>query len=302
MYKRQSLNLVPIQTASFRWDIDINFAKNVNKVLSLYGDIKNLQQGSFQGNVTLNAEIGQSNGVLKGTDYTYDDNGNKILSASTGKPVKTTTATSVIGNVNPDWTGGIHNSFSYKNVSLSFLIDIQKGGDIYSLDMYYGLSSGLYPETAGLNDLGNPVRDPRVGNATTGYDATSGGYIIQGVNVVRDADGNITSSTPNKTRVSATNYAGFGYAAEPARAFVYDAGYVKLREVALSYAVPASLLGKTGIKGLVLSAVGSNLWIISKHLPYADPESGLAAGNIQGYSIGSLPSTRDFGFNVKLNF
>ena len=297
-----SLNLVPLQSRSFKWDINVNFSKNVNKVLSLYGDIKNLQQGSFQGNVTLNAEVGQSNGILKGTDYTYDDAGNKILSATSGKPIKTTTATSVIGNVNPDWTGGLSNSFAYKNVSLSFLIDVQKGGDIYSLDMYYGLSSGLYAETAALNDLGNPVRDPRKGTPGA-YDATSGGYIIEGVNVLsRDANGKITSTQPNVTRVNATTYSGFGYAAEPAKAFVYDAGYVKLREVSLSYSVPASLFAKTGVKGLVLSAVASNLWIIAKNLPYADPESGLAAGNIQGYSIGSLPSTRDFGFNVKLNF
>ena len=306
-----TLNLVPVLTRSFKWDMNINFSKNVNKVLSLYGDIKNLQQGSFQGNVTLNSEIGQPNGEIKGTDYTYDKQGNKILSATTGKPVKTKTATSVIGNINPDWIGGINNSLSYKNVSFSFLIDCQKGGDIYSLDMYYGMSSGLYPESAGLNDLGNPVRDPYLPiredpknskSKILGYEAKSGGYVIKGVNVVRDADGNITSSTPNITRVKATTYSGYGYAAEPAKAFVYDAGYVKLREVSLSYTVPASVINKTFIKGLVLSAVGSNLWIIAKNLPYADPESGLAAGNIQGYSIGSLPGTRDFGFNVKLNF
>jgi TonB-linked SusC/RagA family outer membrane protein len=291
-----TLNFVPVQTSDFKWSMDVNFAKNQNKVLSLYPGISNLQLGSFQGNVTLNAEVGQPYGVLKGTDYTYDASGNKILSATSGKPIKTATADKVVGNVNPDWTGGIHNSFSYKNVTLSFLIDIQKGGDIYSLDMYYGLSSGLYPETAGKNDLGNPVRNPIVGNATAGYGATSGGYIINGVNVANGV------STPNKTRVNATTYAGWGYAVEPNKAFIYDAGYVKLREVALSYTLPTSLLKKTGIKGVVVSAVGSNLWIISKHLPYADPESGLAAGNVQGYSIGSLPSTRDFGFNIKLNF
>jgi outer membrane receptor protein involved in Fe transport len=290
-----SLNLVPVQSKSFRWDINVNFAKNVNKVLSLYPGISNLQLGSFQGNVTLNATVGQPYGVLKGTDYTYDANGNKILSATTGKPVKSATADKVIGNVNPDWTGGIHNSFTYKNVSLSFLIDIQKGGSVYNLDMYYGLSSGLYPETAGTNDLGNPVRDAVVGTPGA-YDAKSGGYIIPGVNVVNGV------STPNKTRVKATTYAGWGYAVEPNKAFIYDAGYVKLREVSLSYNVPALWVSKIGLKGVVLSAVGSNLWIISKHLPYADPESGLAAGNVQGYSIGSLPSTRDYGFNIKLNF
>ena len=80
----------------------------------------------------------------------------------TGRPVLTSSAAIPIGNFTPDWTGGINNSFSYKNLSLSFLIDMQKGGDIYSLDMDYGLSSGLYPETAFTNDLGNPVRDPLV--------------------------------------------------------------------------------------------------------------------------------------------
>jgi outer membrane receptor protein involved in Fe transport len=291
-----SINLVPVQTSSFRWEMGINFAKNTNKVKSLYPGIDNLLLGSFQGGVTLNAYVGQAYGVLKGTDYTYDANGNKIIDAETGTPVISETADKVIGKTTPDWTGGISNSFTFKNITLSCLFDIQKGGSIYNLDMYYGMSSGIYPETAGTNDLGNPVRDPIVGDATGGYDASSGGYIIKGVNVV---DG---VSTPNKTRVDATSYAGWGYVVEPNRAFVYDAGFVKLREVALSYALPSSLLGKIGIKGIVLSAVGSNLWILSMHLPYADPESGLAAGNIQGYSIGSLPSTRDYSFNIKLNF
>lgn len=291
-----TLNGTPIQTASFRWDINVNFAKNKNEVISLYPDIKNLQIGSFQGGVTVNAQVGQPYGALKGTDYTYTAAGDKIINATTGKPVKSTTSDKVLGNVNPDWTGGVHNTFSYKNLSLSFLIDIQQGGDIFSLDMYYGLSSGLYPETAGLNDLGNPVRDLRVGTPGA-YASTSGGYIIKGVNVATDG-----TITPNQTRVSARTYSGFGYAALPNKAFVYDASYIKLREVSLTYNLPAVWLNKTFVKGVSLSAVGSNLWIIHKNLPYADPESGLAAGNAQGYSIGSLPTTRDFGFNIKINF
>lgn len=297
-----SLNLVPLKSKSFEWDMNINFAKNDNQVVSLYPGIQNLLLGSFQGGVTLNANVGQPYGVLKGTDYTYDANGNKIIDAASGLPVKTKNSTQILGKVTPDWTGGISNSFTYKNVSFSFLIDMQKGGSVYNLDMYYGMSSGLYPESAGKNDLGNPVRDAIVGDADAGYGATSGGYIIKGVNVVRDAQGNITSSTPNKTRVDASNSDGWGYAVEPNKAFVYDAGFIKLREVSLAYTIPSSFLGKAFIKGATISAVGSNLWIISKHLPYADPESGLAAGNVQGYSIGSLPGTRDFGFNLKLNF
>ena len=291
-----TLNGSPVRSKNFSWDINVNFAANRNKVVSLYPGIENLQLGSFQGGVTLNATVGQPYGVLKGKDYTYDANGNVIISASTGLPIKTATATSNLGNVNPKWTGGITNTFSYKGVSFSFLIDMQKGGSIYSLDMYYGLYTGLYPETVFTNDLGNPVRDPLIGTPGS-YDPKSGGYLIQGVNVVNGV------STPNKTRVDAsTSDFAFGTAARPHRDFVYDASFIKLREVSLSYNIPSSLLSKLLVKSATVSFVGSNLWIIHKNLPYADPEAGLSAGNIQGYSVGSLPGTRDFGFNLKFNF
>jgi len=288
----------PVTTPSFSWNIIINWSKNRNKVISLYPGISNLRLNSvnLQGGATMNAEVGQPYGVIKGKDYTYDANGNKIIDADNGYPILTSSAAIPIGNFTPDWTGGINNSFSYKNLSFSFLIDMQKGGDIFSLDMFYGLSSGLYPETAFTNDLGNPVRDPIVGDATEGYGANSGGYIIEGVNVV---DG---ISTPNKTRIDATNADAFGTGCLPHSAFVYDAGFVKLREVTLTYSLPSKLLNKTFIKGASISAIASNLWIIHKNLPYADPESGMTAGNIQGYSTGSLPTTRDFSFNLKLNF
>ncbi|MEI8085404.1 MAG: SusC/RagA family TonB-linked outer membrane protein [Paludibacter sp.] len=302
-----SLMLTPIQTKDFKWDLKINWSKNANKVVSLFPGVDNLQLGAYQGNVTLNAQVGQPYGVLLGTDYTYTADGQKILSATTGKPVKTATADKVIGNVTPDWNGGIQSTMTYKNWSFSFLIDMQHGGDVFSLDMYYGLSSGLYAETVYDNDLGNPVRNPIVYNnpkaATTtlkiasGYAPTSGGYINEGVNV--SSTGVIT---PNVTRVNTTTYAGLGYGSEPNKAFIYDAGYIKLREISLSYSLPTRLLKGAFIQGLTLTATASNPWIISKGLPYADPESGLGSGNVQGYSIGSLPSTRDFGFNVKLNF
>jgi len=297
-----SLMLTPIVTKDFKWDVKVNWSKNSNKVLSLIQGVDNLQLGSFQGNVTLNARVGQPYGVLLGTDYTYTADGQKIISAANGKPVKTATADHVIGNVTPDWNGGFQSTMTYKNWSFSFLIDMQQGGDIYSLDMYYGLSSGLYAETAGNNELGNPLRNPIVYNDpkvgfSSGYASTTGGYLNNGVNV--SSTGVIT---PNTRRVNTTTYSGLGYSAEPNKAFIYDAGYIKLREVSISYSLPAKLLKGAFIQGLTLSAVASNPWIISKSLPYADPESGLGSGNVQGYSVGSLPSTRDFGFNVKLNF
>lgn len=279
-----SLNATPVVKKDFSWNLSINYSKNINEVISLTEGLENLQLGSFQGGVTINAMVGQPYGVIYGTDYTYL-NGQKVVDASNGQYIKTGTSDNVIGNSNPDWNGGILNNFNYKNISLGFLIDVQKGGDIFSLDMYYGLATGLYEETAFINDLGNPVRNPL---------DEGGGFINEGVN----EDGSV-----NTTRIDASRYGAFGYRRGlPDKAFVYDASYVKLREVTLTYKLPEKLFNKIFIKGASLSFVGSNLWIIYKNLPYADPESGLGAGNLQGYSIGPLPTTRNFGFNVKLQF
>ena len=84
---------------------------------------------------------------------------------------------------------------------------------------------------------------------------------------------------------------------------MYDASYIKLREVAITYSLPKRVLVKLGpVKGVDFSLVGRNLWIIHKNLPYADPEEGVSAGNAQGFQGGAYPSTRTFGFNVKLRF
>tara|TARA_R110001583_G_scaffold47019_1_gene147241 strand:- start:1565 stop:4810 length:3246 start_codon:yes stop_codon:yes gene_type:complete len=280
-----SLYGAPIKTADFNWNVNVNWSQNRNTVLALAEGIDNLQLGAFQGGVTINARVGQPYGVIQGTDFTYSNDGQKIVDPADGQYVKTSTSDKIIGDTNPDWLMGISNSFSYKNVSLSFLIDIQKGGSIFSLDQYYGQATGLYKETAFINDLGNPVRNSI---------ADGGGFINPGVN----PDG-----SANTTRIRADRFGAFGYRRGlPNAAFVYDASYVKLRELALTYNLPEKFLSKISIVGASISLTGSNLWIISKNLPHADPESGLSSGNLQGYSTGSLPTTRDLGLNVKLQF
>ncbi|UOB16380.1 SusC/RagA family TonB-linked outer membrane protein [Abyssalbus ytuae] len=279
-----SLYGTPLKYNDFSWNVNINWSKNENKVLSLAEGITNLQLGDFQGGVTINARVGEPYGVIQGTDFTYL-NGQKIVDPDSGEYISTTASNYVIGDTNPAWLMGISNSFNYKNVSLSFLIDIQKGGSIFSLDQYYGLATGLYAETAFTNDLGNPVRNSL---------ADGGGFINEGVN----PDGSV-----NTTRIRADRFGALGYRRGlPNAAFVYDASYVKLRELAITYNFPENLINKTFLTSASLSFVGSNLWIIHKNLPHADPESGLSSGNLQGYSTGSLPTTRDLGLNVKLQF
>lgn len=282
-----SLNGTPVKSENFSWDINLNFARNRNKVLNLLDGIDNLQLGSFQGGVTINAAVGQPYGVIYGTQYTYL-NGQRVVDPVNGQYIKTSTSDNAIGNANPDYTAGLNNKFTYKNFSLEFLIDMQKGGQIFSLDRYYGLATGLYDDTAFTNELGNPVRNP----LTTGSD--SGGFINPGVN---------PNGSVNTTRIEASRFGAQGYRRGlPDEAFVYDASYIKLRQTSISYSLSEKVLKNTFINGMTFSIVGTNLWIIHKNLPDADPESGLGAGNLQGYSTGSLPSTRDVSFNVKFQF
>ncbi|HWJ29609.1 MAG TPA: hypothetical protein VNS32_23930, partial [Flavisolibacter sp.] len=107
---------------------------------------------------------------------------------------------------------------------------------------------------------------------------------------------------PNTIRVENINGT-YGYNFNPAAAFVYDASYAKLREVNLTYSLPQSLVSKLrGFKGIDISIIGRNLWIIHKNLPYADPEEGITAGNVQGYQSGAYPTVRTIGANLKLKF
>ncbi len=241
----------------------------------------------LQGGVSINAAPGEPYGAIRGSDYIYDDNGNRVV-GDNGYYLKSSSSNEIIGNIQPDWLGGVQNSLQYKNFTLDFLIDVQKGGDIFSLDTWYGFATGIYDATAGVNDLGNPLRDPVTD------DGDSGGVILEGVT----EDGQV-----NDTRVDASDvYNPFGYVRDANKGHVYDASYVKLREVSLSYAFGEQALETLPFTRASFSVVGRNLWIIHKNIPYSDPEAGLSAGNIQGYQSGAYPAFREIGASLKLNF
>lgn len=279
---------VPVKTENVTWRVSANWTKNENRVLSLYEAngvvVDNYQIATYQGGVSSNATVNRAYGSLRGSNFVYNDNGQKVVNAK--GYYLTTTPDQVIGDPNPRWRGGITNTITYKSISLNFLVDIKSGGSVFSLDRYYGLATGLQPETAGNNDLGNPSRNSL---------ATGGGIILDGVK----ADG-----TPNTTRVSNTNYGLYGYVRNPNAAFVYDASFVKLREVALTFGLPKAVLAKVSfLKAADISIIGRNLWIIHKNLPDADPEDFASSGNAgQGYQVGSYPSVRTVGANLRLSF
>jgi TonB-linked SusC/RagA family outer membrane protein len=277
-----SLNAVPVQKKDFSWTIDLNWFKNKNEVVSLGGDIDNILLFG-QWDVSINARVGQPYGAIVGTNFVYL-NGKKVV-GDDGFYLKTENE-EVIGNINPDWNAGFKNTFTYKGLSLSALIDIQKGGDIYSVNTKHGLSTGLYEETAGLNDKGKPKRDP----------VSEGGGILFPGTVYEDG-------TPNTTYVECSEWGtAFNYDISPTARYILDASYVKLRELALSYSLPKSILSKSFIKNVAVSFVGRNLWIIHKNTYHFDPEAATSAGNQQGIEDGSYPSTRTFGIDIKVAF
>lgn len=278
-----SLHGSPIKTEDFEWRINANWFQNESEVISLFGDQQNLQMASLQGGVTINATVGQPYGTIWGTNYTFED-GQRVIDPTTGRFVIDGTP-QVIGDINPDWKAGINNTLSYKNLALSFLIDIQEGGNVFSLDTWYGYGTGVPVNTAGLNQLGNPLRDPV---------ADGGGILLAGVN---------PGGNQNTTRADMSTYDNaLGWRNSPNAYHTYDASYVKLREVTLSYTLPESIIDRLPFTDISVSAIGRNLWIIDKNVPYADPEAGLSSGNIQGYQSGAIPSTKDYGFNVRLQF
>jgi TonB-linked SusC/RagA family outer membrane protein len=280
-----SLFGTPIQTKNFSWDVNVNWTRNRNKVLSLKNGLNNIVLASFQGSVTLNATVGKPYGILESGTYVYT-NGQPTVNAtgaSAGLYEVATNTNTPIGNVNPNWMGGITNTFRYKAFSLSFLIDVREGGSVFSLDQYYAQMGGLLPSTTGLNDLGNPKRD----SVDQG-----GGVIYPGVT----PDGKKNTIRATVFSSTSTLY--------PQSKFSYDASYIKLREASLTYHLPEKVLGgaQSWLKGVDLSLLGRNLWLIHKNLPMADPEDNFSAGNVQGYQSGAYPTVRSLGLNLKLKF
>ena len=278
-----SVFATPVQHADgLNWKISANWTHNENQVLSLIDGTDNIQLATYQGGISSNATVGQPFGVLRGTDFVYL-NGQKVV-AATGYYARA--ANQNIVNPNARWRGGVTNTVSYKSMALTFLVDVRSGGQIFSLDRYYGLAIGQSPETAGLNDLGKPSRLPI---------AEGGGVIVPGV---------LADGSPNTIRVPNDQYGLYGYRRNPAAGFVYDASFVKLREVALTFSLPKAMLARMSLlKAVDFSIIARNLWIIYKNTPFSDPEDSLGSGNLgQGYQSGSYPATRTLGANLRLSF
>lgn len=275
------LNAVPIYNPNFEWNTTLNIAYNDSKVLYLGEGVSRLQidgAASRSGNVTVQNIVGSSYGELVG--YKYLRHNGQIVYEN-GIPQRETELSS-LGNGVYKLTGGWSNSFKYKNISLSFLLDFKVGAKLFS-----GTNYALYDEGLHKNTLtGRTPDNPR-------------GSIV-GEGVMLDTNGNYV---PNNVAVDAQTYYSGIVNNNIAEEFVYNANFLKLRELSIGYEFPKMVLNKLKVvKGLNISLVGRNLWTIIKHTDNIDPEAAYNNSNGQGLELNGYPATRSIGFNINAKF
>jgi len=261
-----------IKKEDFSFDVDLNFAKNNNEVTSL-GDLDTYVLGGQWG-LSLEARPGQPYGSLIGRDFERTDSGDVIY--ENGLP-KIDSSQKIIGNIAPDWTGGANFSIRYKDFDFSSLIDAKIGGDVHSMTYSWGRYAGTLSETIQGRETGI------VGNGVMSNG--NGGYVA------------------NNVLVSAKAFNQASYSNSIESSAVFDASYVKLRQVSIGYTLPQKFIEKSILKSLKFSIVGRNLAILYKNAPHIDPETGFSSSNgEQGQEFGQSPSARNIGFNINMRF
>lgn len=270
----------PISTADFSWNVTFNFNKNVSEVLELAEGLETLSfGGDFFRRFELN--VGEPWGNVYSRGFVRNASG-QVVAAADGTPEVTSGQSVLIGNFNPDWLGGILNDFQYKNWNLSFLIDIRQGGTIGSFTNAILASDGALTKTLDGRD----------------------GSLVFGTNVFPELTVVKADGSPNTTQVGAEQFwAKIGGRNSPVgEAFVEDASNIRMREIALGYSLPQSVLAKTPFRRAKFSLVGRNLFFISNSAS-VDPEvvtnTSTAADGFESFAP---PSTRSLGLNVKLGF
>lgn len=268
------LSGTPIQTDDFSWNTTINYSAYESTIVDLPEDIDQIYLNGFsnQGNF---AKQGQPMNVLMGTYVERDADGNKIVLDNGFWKVSNDIG--VIGDPNPDFTMSFINGFKYKNVNLGFQVDFQKGGDIISYSAATLLARGLTADTD--VDRGLPL-------------------VLDGVS---------QNGSPNTTQITLTDYYFDNYLYGADEALVYDATHIRLREVSLTYDLPAKKLAKTPFSQISLSLVANNLWRKAFNFPDAhqgfDPQvSSLGVSNSRGLDYMAGPATKQFGFTLRAKF
>jgi TonB-linked SusC/RagA family outer membrane protein len=265
------LNLIPFDAENFSWNLGFNFTKSNSKVVSLNEGLESIQLGNLW-TASVEARPGQEFGTIYGNDFLRDNFGRKIIGndglAKRGDRI-------ALGNINPDWYGGFTNKIRYKNLTLSTLVSAQIGGEYYSYGRGYRLFFGTDERSL-------------VGRET--------GIVEEGINEFTG----FANDTPTSALLKQFTDI---FSNEVATDLILDATNVKLREVALTFDFPETMIKDTFIQSANLSLVGRNLLFLYNAAGDIDPEATYSSGPAStAFEHSSLPSTRSYGLNLKINF
>ncbi|MCF2503001.1 SusC/RagA family TonB-linked outer membrane protein [Dyadobacter sp. CY107] len=267
-----TFNVAPIKTESFSWNLDLNYARNVNEVVKLSDRVATLPLASDFMNF-VRAEEGKALGQIYSRGFQRDDQG-RIKVGANGIPLVTASTTVPLGTSRPSWTGGVTNRFSYKGFNLSFLISGRIGGVVTSFTNAVIYADGVTEETLSGRD----------------------GMVVEGV----QTDG--SANTVSTTAEAYWKFVG-GRNTPIGEAFTYSASNIRLREATLGYSIPASVLAKSPFQGASLSIVGRNLFFLMNKAKGFDPELVAGSANTTvGLESFSMPSTRSLGVSLNLTF
>jgi TonB-linked SusC/RagA family outer membrane protein len=298
------LKLDVIKKKNFNWQSTINYTKNKSEVIELNDNAANLQVLNHW-NLSIEARPGHPYGDIVGYGIKKDQNGNKLINEN-GMYIRSD-STVVLGNVNPDFAMSWSNTFSYKRLSLSFMIDARFGGEMFSgTNMYGNGYAGNFEESLEGRDewYASEAAREKAGVSSNNWTPTGG---MQAEGVYADGtiiDGKDVSGQSNTTFVNPEDYwQQFSeWTHEIHEPFVYDASFIKLRELSISYELPVELTKKLKMESLTFSLIARNIWLIYSNTPNVDPESFHTNGNGQGYELYAYPTRRSFGASLTLKF
>ncbi len=261
---------MPVQTSKFTWDISLNMSTNKNKLVKLIEGVDNFVFTTTNSGVAeVWATVGGGYGDIYATAYERNESG-QIVVTDAGL-FRAAAEKKLVGNYQPDWVGGLNNTFTYGRLSLRFLIDARIGGEVYS-----GTDAGL--DATGVSERSLEYRE--------------GGVIIDGVR----ADG-----TANTVSISSQQY--WGSYSGIGENYIFDQTNIRLREASLNFDLPQRLIEGTFIKGLNVGLTGRNLFFLYRALENFDPEGSFSVSNFaQGVLFYTMPTTRSLGFNVSIKF
>ncbi|MCI4668349.1 MAG: SusC/RagA family TonB-linked outer membrane protein [Bacteroidia bacterium] len=271
------LNAIPVRNRDFEWNIDLNFTTFTNTVDTLGEGISQVFLAGFT-STSSRVVVGEQFGAIFGSGFQRDENGNTIIGEN-GWPLQDP-QTRIFGNPNPDWIAGLRNTFTFKGLSVSALVDIRQGGD-----MWCGTCGVI--DYFGTSKQSGDLRDQTV--------------VFDGVKA--DGSANTTEvSYADPANGLGGNYFiryGFGGITEMS---IYNTSWVRLRELTLSYSLPKSVANSLKAGDITLTLSGRNLWLNTEY-PGIDPETNLTgATNGFGLDYFNMPNTRSYGGSIRVTF